>query len=79
MQKMVRVAEYIESNIKVVKTFVKIGRMPLSTMTDYDIYLFYKSITYEPAQMKRYMIVAKNFKCSVDTVRRAVVGMEKIV
>ena len=76
---MVRVAEYIELNIKVVKILIKIGRMPLSTMTDYDIYLFYKSINYEPAQMKRYEIVAKNFKCSIDTVRRAVVGMEKVI
>lgn len=79
MQQMVKVVEYIGTNMKIVKTLVKIGRMPLSVMTDYDIYLFYKSISYEPAQMKRYMIVAKNFKCSVDTVRRAVVGMEKIV
>lgn len=79
MQKMGRVVDLVEDNFKIVKTFVKIGRMPLSVMTDYDIYLFYKSITYETAQMKRYEIVAKNFKCSVDTVRRAVVGMEKIV
>jgi len=76
---MARLVEYISSNMKIVKTFVRVGRMPLSVMTDYDIYLFYKTIDYETAQMKRYMIVAKNFKCSVDTVRRAVVGMEKIV
>jgi hypothetical protein len=74
---MARVAEYISSHMKIVKTFVKIGRMPLSVMNDYDIYLFYKSIDYEPAQMRRYQIVASNFKCSVDTVRRAVVGMQK--
>ena len=74
---MARVVEYISSNMKIVKTFVKIGRMPLSIMTDYDIYLFYKSIDYEPAQMKRYGIVAKNFKVSINTVRRAIVDMEK--
>lgn len=74
---MVRVADYIKTNMEIVKTFVKIGKMPLSTMNDYDIYLFYKSIDYENAQMKRYSIVAKNFKVSVDTVRRAIVGMEK--
>jgi len=76
---MARVVEYISSNMKIVKTFVKIGRMPLSVMTDYDIYLFYKSIDYENAQMRKYKIVADRFKCSVDTVRRAVVAMEKIV
>lgn len=74
---MARVAEYISANMRVVQTFVKIGRMPLSIMTDYDIYLFYKSIDYEPAQMKRYSIVAKNFKVSVDTVRRAIANMEQ--
>jgi len=72
-----RVAEYINTNMKVIQTFVKIGRVPLSVMQDYDIYLFYKSIDYEPAQMKRYGIVAKNFKVSVNTVRRAIVDMEK--
>lgn len=74
---MAKVAEYISTNMRVVQTFVKIGRMPLSIMTDYDIYLFYKSIDYEPAQMKRYSIVAKNFKVSVDTVRRAISNMEQ--
>lgn len=79
MQKMARVAEYISSNMKIVKTFIKIGRMPLSIMTDYDIYLFYKSIDYEHAPMKRYRIVAEKFKVHVDTVRRAVVSMEKTI
>ena len=73
------VANYISSNIKIVQTFVKIGRMPLSIMTDYDIYLFYKSIDYEPAQMKRYRIVAERFKVSTDTVRRAISVMESNV
>ena len=74
-----KVANYISSNIKIVQTFVKIGRMPLSIMTDYDIYLFYKSIDYEPAQMKRYRIVAERFKVSTDTVRRAISVMESNV
>lgn len=76
---MARVADYISSNMKVVKTFVKIGRMPLSVMTDYDIYLFYKSISYESAQMKKYKIVSEKFKVHVDTVRRAVTEMEKTI
>ena len=74
---MARVADFIKKNIDVVKVFVKIGRMPLSVMNDYDIYLFYKSIDYEPAQMKRYGIVAKNFKVSEKTVQRAISDMEK--
>lgn len=74
-----KVANYISSNIKIVQTFVKIGKLPLSVLNDYDIYLFYKSINYEPAQMKKYKIVADKFKIHVDTVRRAVVEMEKNV
>jgi hypothetical protein len=72
-----KVANYISSNIKIVQTFVKIGKLPLSVLNDYDIYLFYKSIDYETAQMKRYSIVATHFKISVNTVRRAIVDMEK--
>lgn len=74
-----KVANYISSNIKVVQTFVKIGKLPLSVLSDYDIYLFYKSIDYETAPMKRYKIVADKFKVHVDTVRRAVVSMERNV
>lgn len=72
-----KVANYISSNIKIVHTFVKIGKLPLSVLNDYDIYLFYKSIDYEPAQMKKYDIVSRHFKISVNTVRRAIVDMEK--
>ena len=77
MQQMGRVVDLLEKNIIVIRKFVKIGRIPLSLMTDYDIYLMYKSIDYEPAQMKRYAIVATNFKISIDTVRKAVKEMEK--
>lgn len=72
-----KVANYISSNIKIVQTFVKIGKLPLSVLNDYDIYLLYKSIDYEPAQMKKYDIVSRHFKISVNTVRRAIVDMEK--
>lgn len=72
-----KVANYISSNIKIVQTFVKIGKLPLSVLNDYDIYLFYKSIDYEQAQMKKYDIVSRHFKISVNTVRRAIVEMEK--
>jgi len=72
-----KVANYISSNIKIVQTFVKIGKLPLSVLNDYDIYLFYKSIDYEPAQMKKYKIVSDRFKVHIDTVRRAVTEMEK--
>ena len=74
---MVKVVDVIEKNMPIIKELVSIGRMPLSTLTDYDIYRLYKSIDYESAQMKRYQIVASSFKVSVNTVRRAIVSMEK--
>ena len=74
---MARVVDFIEKNMPIIKELVNIGRMPLSTLTDYDIYILYKSIDYEHAQMKRYEIVASSFKVSINTVRRAIVSMEK--
>jgi len=76
---MARVVDLLEKNILIVRKFVKIGRIPLSLMTDYDIYLMYKSIDYETGIMKRYAIVAVNFKVSIDTVRKAVKSMEQNV
>ena len=76
---MARVVDLLEKNIKVIKQFVKIGRVPLSLMTDYDIYLFYKSIDYETAPMKKYKIVSEKFKISITTVRTAVREMQRNV
>jgi hypothetical protein len=71
------VARFIEDNICTVRKLVQIGRPPLCIMTDYDIYLTFKAIDYEPRQMKRYEIVAKNLRVSVASVRKAVASMEK--
>jgi hypothetical protein len=71
------VARFIEDNICTVRKLVQIGRAPLCIMTDYDIYLTFKAIDYEPRQMKRYEIVANNLRVSVASVRKAVASMEK--
>jgi len=76
---MARVVDLIEKNMSVIKQLVKIGRIPLSLMTDYDIYLMYQSIDYETAPMKKYDIVSKRSKVSVTTVRTAVREMKKNV
>lgn len=74
---MARVIDILEENINAVRLLVKIGKMPLSTMNEYDIYLFYKSIDYEQRQMKKYEIVSRRFKVHIDTVRRAIINMER--
>jgi hypothetical protein len=71
------VATFIQDNICTVRKLVQIGRVPLCLMTDYDIYLMFKAIDYEPKQMKRYAIVASKLKVSVASVRKAVSSMEK--
>lgn len=76
---MARVVDLLEKNIKVIRQFVKIGRVPLSLMNDYDIYLYYNSIDYETAPMKKYKIVSEKFKISITTVRTAVREMQKNV
>jgi len=74
---MAKVADYLSKNMGVVKTLVKIGKMPLSVMSDYDIFRSWQATEYEKSQMQRYKTVAKNFKVSERTVIRAVSEMKK--
>lgn len=74
---MAKVIDFIQDNISTVKKLVNIGCVPLSFMTNFDIYNMYKAVKDEPATMKRYKRVALNCKVSVDTVRKAVREMER--
>lgn len=71
------VAKYIQSNICEVRKLVKAGLVPLRVMNNYDIYLMYQALDYEPSQMKRLAMVAKTCKINPMTVRRAIQEMEK--
>ncbi len=74
---MVRVIDFIESNLEVIKTLINIGQISCLAMNEYDIYNFYKSINYEKAKLKKYAIVADKFKISTKTVYRTILKMEK--
>ena len=74
---MARVVDYIEQNICVIKQLVQLGRVPLSLMTDYDIYLRFLATDILLPKMKRYGSVGTDLKVSIDTVRKAVREMEK--
>lgn len=74
---MARVIDVINENLKVINLLLKLGRVPLSLMNDYEIYSMYLNTSEEPRKMVRYQRVAKYFKVSVDTVRKAVREMEK--
>lgn len=76
---MAKVVSVIDNNILVINQLIQIGRAPLSILTDYDIYRFFMAVVDEPKKMKRYKRVALNFKVSVETVRKAVRDMERIV
>lgn len=76
---MAKLIQLLEINIDTINKFVKVGLIPLSVLNDYDIYLFYKAIDYESRQMKKYEIISKKFKISIDTVRRSISRMEKKV
>lgn len=76
---MEKVADYINKNMGVVRTLVKIGKMPLSVMSDYDMFRMWQATDYEKSQMQRYKIVSKNFKVSERTVIRAVSEMKKSI
>lgn len=74
---MERVIDVINKNLDTINILLKIGRVPLSLMTDYEIYSMYLANENEPEKMKRYQKVAKYYKVSVNTVRKAVREMEK--
>lgn len=74
---MERVIDVINTNLDVINVLLKIGRVPLSLMNDYEIYSMYLANENEPEKMKRYQKVAKYYKVSVNTVRKAVREMEK--
>lgn len=76
---MERVIDVINANLKPINILLKIGRVPLSLMNDYEIYSMYLANSNEKSKMKRYGIVAKYHKVSVETVRKAVREMEKEV
>lgn len=74
---MERVIDVINTNLDVINVLLKIGRVPLSLMNDYEIYSMYLANENEPEKMKRYQKVANYYKVSVNTVRKAVREMEK--
>lgn len=76
---MVKTAEYIEKNADVFHRMVKIGAVPLSYLTYYKIYCFYKSLTKIPSKMERYTFTADSMKVSSETVRVAVRVMERTI
>ena len=76
---MATIADYIAKNNEVVLNLIKMRVLPLSVMQNYEMYRMVISITDEPKRMKVYAKVADRNKCSVETVRKAVREMEKIV
>jgi len=74
---MAKLADYITKNITVIKTLVKVGKMPLSVMQDYEMFRMWQKTASEKSQMQRYKIVAKSSKVSERTVIRAVSEMKK--
>jgi len=74
---MARVVDYIEENMCVIRQLVKLGRVPLSLMTDYDIYIRFLKTDELEGKMKRYECVSMDLKVHVDTVRKAIREMER--
>lgn len=73
------VAEYIEENKCVINKLIKLGKLPLKVINEYQIYLHYRSLESEPSKMVRYETTAENLKTNTTSVRIAVRSMEKIV
>lgn len=76
---MVKTAEYIERNADVFHKMVKIGAVPVTYLTYYKIYCFYKSLTKIQSKMERYTFTADSMKVSTTAVRSAVSIMERAI
>lgn len=79
MSIMVKVADYIESNLPVLHTLMKMRAVPLSFMNQYKIYMYYESLPESDAKMNRYEHTAISLRVSEKTVRNAVREMQKIL
>lgn len=74
-----KVAEFLQENICVFSKMVKIGVVPSSILTHYQIYAFYSTLAKTPSKMDRYQFTADSLKINTTTVRNAVREMEKTV
>ena len=72
-----KVADYIAKNNLLILETIRMQLLPLSVMQNYEIYQMVLALSDEPKKMKRYKQVANRNKCSITTVRRAVIEMEK--
>lgn len=69
-------ASYIEKNIDVFKSMVKLGAVPTSYLNYYRIYCVYSTTAKMKCRMDRYYFVSDTMKVSVNTVREAIRVME---
>ena len=72
-----KIAEYISDNICVFRKLVQIGKVSPSSLSAYNIYLFFINIEGVPSVMERYTITAKAMRVSESLVRKSVREMSK--
>lgn len=73
---MATLAEYIEKNITVVRTLSKAGKIPCSTMNNYRLFVYFKSLKGVKSKMDKYQFTADSNNVSVRVVQRAVKEMQ---
>lgn len=70
------VGSYIKRNMPVFQTFVKLGKMPITVVTAFEIHELYLSLTHIPGKMDRYSHISEKLNIDEWTVRMAVAEME---
>lgn len=75
---MIQKFKFVEQNIDMLRTLTKNGYVSSKLLMYYNIYKTYMSVKNE-SKINRYLTVAKEFKQSTTTVRRAVSDMKKYV
>lgn len=75
---MIQKYKFVEQNIDMLRTLTKNGYVSHKLLMYYNIYKTYMSVKNE-SKINRYLTVAKEFKQSTTTVRRAVAEMKSYV
>lgn len=71
------VADFITENIGVFKKLLRLGKISITVINQYDIYIYYNSLPNDLNKMQRYSQTSDIFKLSEKTIRNSIKEMER--
>lgn len=73
-----KVADYIQQNKDCFRTFSKVGLVPMSVVSQFNIYVYYCGLT-NPSKMQKYQDTADALRINIQTVQKAVKEMQRSI